>query len=566
MKLRLASGYLFEGSVEDLKMLKKTNPEMFVDTSQHDNNSVSFLQTDTNNNTSTVTIIECDKKYKITSTNNQIVCCDCMRLFSIHALSCPFCGCPIIFVAKTYFERFQSSQIDTSKSLKMPLERKNISTDSAQEKRNNYIDKEVFNDYNNYYVEVKQGSHQCEDKSRPGTYRYENIVLKLYLIGENNYIVQSNAHNLRCPFCGSILSIHSYDCSRCGHTMHEICEKLYAESNITGHRFYITWRAIEEYPASERKREVYNAVRKFIVESLSYSVKNYFKNSINEIHLETLVLIYQKSLGIERVEKDIETEIHMERKRLRHFLVENSQGSSELKTKAQFHLDKAYKNNTLVDYDACKIYLACMLLLGKPTSMKYTKDMALYKIYGSMDVSGDTIYQTVQLSMKDTIESTDYLRGYHKECEHSCEKVYLKIPLLLSDGSLIIRTILGTYCDKCKKYFILDTEFKKILCEGRIQTQISFSEYGGNFNGMDLSPESLLRKCGYTVSSNVNLTAIHRQKLLKAIIENKLYTPAKIVAHFRFLISVNNNVTTRDMSRAISKWQEDIQYLQQHYS
>ena len=172
----------------------------------------------------------------------------------------------------------------------------------------------------------------------------------------------------------------------------------------------------------------------------------------------------------------------------------------------------------------------------------------------------------MNISLKDTIEETDYLRSYHKECNHYCEKVYLKIPLLLSTGELIIRTILGTYCDKCKKYFVLDTEFKKILCEGRIQAQISFSESGEHFNGMDLSPESLLRKCGYTVSANANISAEHRQKLLKAIIENKLYTPAKIVAHFRFLISVNTNVTSRDMSAAISKWEEDILYLTQHYS
>ena len=96
--------------------------------------------------------------------------------------------------------------------------------------------------------------------------------------------------------------------------------------------------------------------------------------------------------------------------------------------------------------------------------------------------------------------------------------------------------------------------------------QISFSESGNQFNGMDLPPESLLRKCGYTVNANSRITKEQRQKLLKAIIENRLYTPAKIVSHFRFLISVNNNVTSRDMSVAISKWQEDIIYLQQQYS
>ena len=239
---------------------------------------------------------------------------------------------------------------------------------------------------------------------------------------------------------------------------------------------------------------------------------------------------------------------------------------SYFKDKSQKCLDIAYDGDALVDYKACKGYLIYLSLINKPTSIKYIHNMSCEKIYGELNLSKDTIYQTVNISWKDTIEATDYLWSYHKECDRYCEKVYLKIPLLLSTGELIIRTILGTYCDKCKKYFVLDTEFKKILCEGRIQAQISFSESGEHFNGMDLSPESLLRKCGYTVSANANISAEHRQKLLKAIIENKLYTPAKIVAHFRFLISVNSSVTSRDMSAAISKWEEDILYLIRNYS
>ena len=80
-----------------------------------------------------------------------------------------------------------------------------------------------------------------------------------------------------------------------------------------------------------------------------------------------------------------------------------------------------------------------------------------------------------------------------------------------------------------------------------------------------MSAESLLRKCGYTVNAQANISKENRQKLLKAIINNKLYTPAKIVSHFRFLISMNNNVISRDMSSAIKKWEEDILFLQQNY-
>lgn len=489
---------------------------------------------------------------------------------------------------------------------KTTIERKTTTINNASQEKNSYIDREVFSDYRNYYVEIKQ-------------YIGKNKVLKLYLVGDNDYVIQSNTYDLNCPFCNHTFSVHSFDCPKCGHTMHEVCEKLYLDGNVDGHRFYITWRAVDEYPVQERKRKVYEAVRSFIISSLPSTVCNYFKKTLDEVHLSTLVMIYQKSLGIEKVEDEIKAEVERGKKSafkhaIRKSLNDNSEaiiliwryfqkyleykaGSHKIKPsdftvtlklsggvsktidikyfdglysyfkdKAQKCLEIAYDNEVLVDYKACKNYLICLALINRSTSMKYTKDMVAEKIYGDLDFSNDTIYKTVNISLRDTIEETDYLRSYHKECDYYCEKVYLKIPLLLSTGELIIRTILGTYCDKCKKYFVLDTEFKKILCEGRIQAQISFSESGEHFNGMDLSPESLLRKCGYTVSANANISAEHRQKLLKAIIENKLYTPAKIVAHFRFLISVNNNVTTRDMSSAISKWQEDIQYLQQHYS
>lgn len=204
-------------------------------------------------------------------------------------------------------------------------------------------------------------------------------------------------------------------------------------------------------------------------------------------------------------------------------------------------------------------------LLNRKTGLKLLKDMMTLKIYGELDLSNDTIYPYIHISKRDTIEGSEYLWHYHKECDQYCEKVYLKIPLLQSNGELIIRNILGSYCPKCQKYFVLDTEFKKMLCEGQIQARISFSESGEHFNGVDLSPESLLRKCGYTVNANSHITKEQRQKLLKAIIENKLYTPSKIVSHFRFLVSMNNNVTSRDMSAAIGKWEEDILFLQQHY-
>ena len=66
---------------------------------------LSFTQNVGSQYVSTLTITPNGKDYQISSTNNQIICCDCMRYFSIHAQACPFCGCPTQYVADTYYSR-----------------------------------------------------------------------------------------------------------------------------------------------------------------------------------------------------------------------------------------------------------------------------------------------------------------------------------------------------------------------------------------------------------------------------------------------------------------------------
>ena len=52
---------------------------------------------------SSVTITRKHQQYTISSTNNQITCCDCNRWISIHATACPNCGCPQNYIVEHYF-------------------------------------------------------------------------------------------------------------------------------------------------------------------------------------------------------------------------------------------------------------------------------------------------------------------------------------------------------------------------------------------------------------------------------------------------------------------------------
>lgn len=58
-----------------------------------------------------VTISKNGDQYTVSSTNNQLVCSDCHRVFSIHALSCPFCGSPIEYILKHDFNEITQRQL-----------------------------------------------------------------------------------------------------------------------------------------------------------------------------------------------------------------------------------------------------------------------------------------------------------------------------------------------------------------------------------------------------------------------------------------------------------------------
>lgn len=64
---------------------------------------------------SSVTITRKRQQYTISSTNNQITCCDCNRWISVHAPSCPFCGCPQNYIIEHYFNKYNTQAMAEEK-------------------------------------------------------------------------------------------------------------------------------------------------------------------------------------------------------------------------------------------------------------------------------------------------------------------------------------------------------------------------------------------------------------------------------------------------------------------
>ena len=64
---------------------------------------------------SSVTITRRQQRYTVSSTNNQITCCDCNRWISIHAIACPSCGCPQNYIIEHYFNKYNAQAMAEQK-------------------------------------------------------------------------------------------------------------------------------------------------------------------------------------------------------------------------------------------------------------------------------------------------------------------------------------------------------------------------------------------------------------------------------------------------------------------
>ena len=106
-----------EGFIWTVKLAKKKNTSS---SGLHQSksiaiSSVSVKQSMGDRLVSTLTITPNANGYLISSTNNMIVCCDCNKFVSIHAMACPFCGCPVHYIANTYYHRFKEENTEVAR-------------------------------------------------------------------------------------------------------------------------------------------------------------------------------------------------------------------------------------------------------------------------------------------------------------------------------------------------------------------------------------------------------------------------------------------------------------------
>lgn len=148
---------------------------------------VSFQQTSGSAYVSTATIRRNEQGFWVASTNNQIICCDCGRFFSVHTVGCPFCGCPMSYIAEHYLKKFDSSVLAEQKRQR-DLEIQRQRKEDAQRKAT--LIRKLIADCKHYrsaFYELEKLDMEVFDKTIDRAFHLESTVGDTSFISNENW-------------------------------------------------------------------------------------------------------------------------------------------------------------------------------------------------------------------------------------------------------------------------------------------------------------------------------------------------------------------------------------------
>ena len=115
------------------------------------------------------------------------------------------------------------------------------------------------------------------------------------------------------------------------------------------------------------------------------------------------------------------------------------------------------------------------------------------------------------------------------------------------------------FCSTCNRYYILEKDYIKLRNIGILLCRVTdSSDIKSNFSSW--AAESLLKQCGYSVAKDNDLSTKERHVILEFVIESGIMSKADVLSHLEWL--VRQNSSRQNFKEAISKWNDDIMYLQ----
>lgn len=122
--------------------------------------------------------------------------------------------------------------------------------------------------------------------------------------------------------------------------------------------------------------------------------------------------------------------------------------------------------------------------------------------------------------------------------------------------------LLVAYNNKTKKYYISDTQIKRMHKQGIFPNVIFHASNDGSIPliGVEFHEFSKLAIYGYSAGKN-GLSVHDRHKIINYVLDKKIMRKYEIIEHLQGLISLREQREDKDFSIAIQNWKDDIEYV-----
>lgn len=147
---------------------------------------------------------------------------------------------------------------------------------------------------------------------------------------------------------------------------------------------------------------------------------------------------------------------------------------------------------------------------------------------------------------------------------HSVVPMIGIVPLLTQKNQQIDYEIYVGHCIECDKYFVFQSDFDEMLLSGKPLCQVIYDSSVKEKQKIPFQykSQSVLNAMGYTVSANIKLTFQERQQILEKALLSNLFSVHDLLNFLNWL--VNTRKGQSKYSSAISKWQEDITFVENY--
>lgn len=122
--------------------------------------------------------------------------------------------------------------------------------------------------------------------------------------------------------------------------------------------------------------------------------------------------------------------------------------------------------------------------------------------------------------------------------------------------------LLVAYNSKTKKYYISDTQIKRMHKQGVFPNAIFHASNDGSIPliGVEFHEFSKLAMYGYSAGKN-GLSAHDRHRIISYVLDKKIMRKYEIIEHLQGLINLREQRDDKDFSTAIQNWKDDIEYV-----